>query len=341
MLVDAHLDLAYNAIRGRAVTQPANAQTPDEDGTPSVGLPDLRNGQLNLICGTIFCMPHLGDAITGYKTPDQAHAAAQQQIQWYHHQEQARELRLIRHADDLQDLLSDTRNPKPETRNPPLPALIILMEGADPIRTPAEAADWFNAGVRAVGLAWKQTRYAGGTGHPGPLTPEGIQLVHELDALGIIHDVSHLAEQSFWQLLDIASGPVMASHSNCRAIVPTDRQLSDDMIRALASRGGVIGINFYDKFLLPPGEYGTRPASLADVVRHIRHVCDLTGSANHVGIGTDMDGGFGAEHLPAEIRTSADLPRLADALSASEFTDAHIHAVLAGNWTQFFQRSVS
>jgi membrane dipeptidase len=341
MLVDAHLDLAYNAIRGRAVTQPANAQTPDEDGTPSVGLPDLRQGHVDLICGTLFCMPHLGDAITGYKTPDQAHAAAKQQLHWYHQQEQQNQIRIIRHATDLHDLppnTAETRNPKPETR---IPALIILMEGADPIRTPAEAADWFNAGVRAVGLAWKQTRYAGGTANPGPLTPEGIQLVHELDSLHIIHDVSHLAEQSFWQLLDTSSGPIMASHSNCRAIVPTDRQLSDDMIRALASRGGVIGINFYDKFLLPPSEYGTRPASLTDVVRHIQHICDLTGSANHVAIGTDMDGGFGAEHLPAEIHTSADLPMLADTLSTSGFTHAHIHAILAGNWTQFFQRSVS
>ncbi|MCY2954318.1 MAG: membrane dipeptidase [Planctomycetota bacterium] len=329
MLVDAHLDLAYNAVRGRAVTQPASSQTPNEDGTPSVSLPDLRNGQVNLICGTLFCMPHLGDAITGYKTPDQAHAAAKQQLHWYHQQEQQNEIRIIRHATDL---------PQQTSVNP---RVIVLMEGADPIRTPAETADWFNAGVRAVGLAWKQTRYAGGTANPGPLTPDGIQLVHALDALHIIHDLSHLAEQSFWQLLDIASGPVMASHSNCRDIVPTDRQLSDDMIRALASRGGVIGINFYDRFLLPPSEYGTRRASLADVVHHIQHICDLTGNANHVAIGTDMDGGFGAECLPSEIRTSADLPRLADTLSASGFTDAHIHNVLAGNWTQFFQRSVS
>ena len=110
--------------------------------------------------------------------------------------------------------------------------------------------------------------------------------------IGIIHDVSHLAEESFWQLLDISSGPVMASHSNCRAIVPTDRQLSDEMIGALISRGAVIGINFFDRFLLPPAEIGRR-ADLGDVVRHIRHICDLAGNAQHVGLGTDMDGGLG------------------------------------------------
>jgi membrane dipeptidase len=331
MFVDAHLDLAYNAVRGRAVTQPAIAQSRDEDGTPSVGLPDLRNGGVNLICGTLFCMPHVGGAANGYRTPDEAYAVARQQMDWYHRQERAGELRLIRKADDLGDVISETGV---------VPGVILLMEGADPIRGPGEAAEWFDAGVRAVGLAWKQTRYAGGTGSPGPLTAEGVELVGVLDALHIMHDVSHLAEQSFWQLLDISSGPVMASHSNCRAIVPTDRQLSDNMIRALASRGGVVGINFYDRFLLSPSEYGTRRACLLDVVRHIRHVCEVIGDAAHVAIGTDMDGGIGAEHLPCEICTSADLTRLGGALSSSGFSDAGIEGILAGNWTRFFRGSV-
>src|SRR5437764_14656313 len=104
---------------------------------------------------------------------------------------------------------------------------IMLLEGADPLRTPADVAAWHSAGLRIVGLAWRQTRYAGGTGAPGPLTNDAIALVKELDRFGIIHDASHLAEQSFWQLLDLTDGPVIASHSNCRSIVPTDRQSSD------------------------------------------------------------------------------------------------------------------
>jgi membrane dipeptidase len=210
------------------------------------------------------------------------------------------------------------------------------MEGADPIRTPAEAQFWFEAGVRIVGLAWKRTRYAGGTGAPGPLTGEGVELVRALDGCGMIHDVSHLAEESFWQLLDVSGGPVMASHSNCRAIIPTDRQLSDEMIRALAARGGVIGINFYDKFLLPPPEAGKRKAALADVVRQVRHVCDIAGDALHVGIGSDMDGGFGRENLPAEISTSADLPKLGELLEREKLTPQQVGDILAGNWLRFF-----
>ena len=132
------------------------------------------------------------------------------------------------------------------------------MEGADALRNEADVKHFFDAGMRIVGLAWKKTRAAGGTGQPGPLSDEGRDLVKILDRYKIIHDTSHLAEEAFWQLMDLATGPIIASHSNARALVPTDRQLSDDMIKALVKRGGVIGINFYDKFVMLPSDYGTR-----------------------------------------------------------------------------------
>jgi membrane dipeptidase len=212
------------------------------------------------------------------------------------------------------------------------------MEGADPLRAPADVRPWFDAGLRIVGLAWRNARYAGGTGHPGPITAEGLELVKELDRFGIIHDASHLAEESFWQLLDASGGPVIASHSNCRAIVPTDRQLSDDMIRAIVKRGGVIGINFFDRFLLTPGEYASkRRATLADVVVHVKHICDLAGTDWHVGLGTDMDGGLGRNEIPGEIVTAADLPNVGDALSAAGFGDDAVARIMAGNWLGYFR----
>jgi membrane dipeptidase len=325
LIVDAHLDLAYNALRGREVTKPAAAQTPEHgDGTPSVGLPDLRAGGVDLICATIFCEPAKGDH-NGYRTADEAHIQAQRQLRWYYKQVTDGLLDLITNPEQL------THAPRPGAQR-----AILLMEGADPFRAPDEVDDWFDAGLRIVGLAWKGTRMAGGTAEPGPLTDEGRALVKELDARGIIHDASHLAEESYWQLLDISRGPVMASHSNCRAIVPTDRQLSDDMIKAIAKRGGVIGINFFDKFLLRPAEHKTRRARLADVVEHLKHMCDLVGDAKHVGIGTDMDGGFGMENIPEEIRTSADMPRMADALRAGGFADADVEGIMGGNWVRFF-----
>ena len=325
LIVDAHLDLAYNALRGREITKPAAEQTPAlGDGAPSVGFPDLKQGGVDLICATIFCEPARGDH-TGYRTAEEARRQAQRQLQWYYKQVTDGLLSLVTSADQL------PRGPRPGAQ-----AAILLMEGADPFRTPDEVDDWFDAGLRIVGLAWKATRMAGGTGEPGPITDEGRVLIKELDARGIIHDASHLAEESFWQLLKLSSGPVMASHSNCRAFVPTDRQLSDEMIKAIAQRGGVIGINFFDKFLLKPHEYKTRRARLSDVVEHLKHMCDLIGNANHVGIGTDMDGGFGGENIPEEIRTSSDMPRIADALKNSGFPDADVEAILGGNWLRFF-----
>ncbi len=154
----------------------------------------------------------------------------------------------------------------------------------------------------------------------------------------MIHDASHLAEESFWHLLDVSGGPVIASHSNCRAIVPTDRQLSDAMIHAIVARDGVIGINFYDRFLLPPDQQGKRRATLEDVVHQIDYLCQLTGSADHVGIGTDMDGGLGREQIPQQIVSSADLPKLAKALSEAGFDHQSIRNVMGENWLRFFRR---
>jgi membrane dipeptidase len=329
-IVDAHLDLAYNALRGRDVLRPAVEQAADEEGVPSVGLPDLHAGNVAMICGTIYCEPSLKEGAPGYRTADEARAAAVEQYEWYRRREQDGLMRLVRNPDDVPTKASPT---------PPLPTL-LLMEGADPMRTPDDVPTWFDRGLRMIGLAWKRTRYAGGTGAPGPLTLEGVELVEALDEFGIIHDTSHLAEESFWQLLEISDGPVCASHSNCRAIVPTDRQLSDEMILAIVKRGGVIGINFYDKFLIPPAEYKTRRATLDDVILHIRHICDLAGSANHVAIGTDMDGGFGRDQIPHEIPTAAHLPKLAEAFHQSGFADDDVSAILGSNWLRFFRSNL-
>ncbi len=324
-IVDAHLDLSYNAIRGRDVTRAAKDQIADKEGIPTVGLPDLRAGNVDLICATIFCAPEAADG-PGYKTPEEASAMARAQWDWYRQREQCGDLQFVRSRDAI-------GNAKQQA--------ILLMEGADPIVSTDDVSWWFEQGLRIVGLAWRQTRYAGGTGAPGPITAPGVHLVNALDRVGIIHDASHLAEQSFRQLLEISSGPVIATHSNCRAIVPTDRQLSDEMILAIAARGGVIGINFFDKFLIPPEEYGKRRAKLSDVVRHISHICDLLGDARHVALGTDMDGGLGRDEIPQEITTSADLHRVGDALYAAGFNDQDVNGILADNWSGYFREHLA
>ena len=346
-IIDAHLDIAYNASRGRDPRMPAKDQPPFDKEIATVGLPDLHAGNVVLVCATIFCAPMGSGDPNGYRSIDEARSQALWQLAWYRSRIDEDLLRFVTHTSDsaltrgmgFQPMQSDEHGLK--TRATTMLPTILLLEGADPLRTPDDVKEWFDAGLRIVGLAWKQTRYAGGTGAPGPLTAEGRALVPELDRFGIIHDTSHLAQESFWQLLDTTSGPVIASHSNCRAIVGEgDRHLTDEMIRALARRGGVIGINFYDKFLIPKPEQGRRRATLADVVKHIQHICDLTGSVQHVGLGTDMDGGLGREQIPVEIQSSADLPRVADALAEAGFSDQGVSAILSDNWCRSFQRSL-
>ena len=323
-IVDAHLDLSHNALAGRDVLRPAAEQPADDGGIPTVGLPDLDRGGVGLVCATIFCAPAY-DGHAGYRTADEARAEGRRHLAWYADHIAGGHFRLVLRGGDLEDAGAGGQR------------AILLLEGADPLADERDVAEWHAGGLRVVGLAWRGTRHAGGTGCPGPLTAEGRGLVRHLDAVGMIHDASHLAEQSFWDLMGLTDGPVMASHSNCRAIVPTDRQLSDEMARAVFERGGVVGLNFFDKFLLPPDQYKKRRATLADVATHAKHLCDLAGDAAHVGLGTDMDGGLGRDEIPVEVTTSGDLPRVADALSAAGFDDAAVAGIMGRNWDRFFR----
>lgn len=344
-VADAHLDLAYNVRRGRDITRRAREQPvvgEREAETATVGLPDLRRGGVGLICATIFCQPQTSDT-AGYADHEGALAQAREQLDTYQRLWKEGQLRPV-----LERAQLPSAAPPTGPTEGAIP-MVLLIEGADAISLASEsndasAAAWHDAGARMVGLAWGRTRYAGGTGAAGPLPAEGRRLVGELDDAGFIHDASHLAEESLDDLLALAARPICASHSNCRAVVghdPRGRHLDDRHIRAIAARGGVIGVVLYDRFLLPPEELAHRRATWADVVRHIDHMCQLTGGCGNFGIGSDLDGGFGREHVPEELETIADLPELAGALSDAGFADADIARIMGGNWLEFFRRSLA
>jgi membrane dipeptidase len=332
-IVDAHLDLAYNVGRGRDVTKPAREQPIAENEIATVGFPDLRAGGVSLVFATIFCQPQT-QKHAGYTSPAEAHEQALVQLKQYDAWFAAGELKRRSNKDP---------NPLPAYRERG-PEAVLLLEGAEAIRTPADVQMFYDRGVRLVGLSWQRTRYAGGTATPGPLTPAGREIVREFDRLGIVHDASHLAERSFWDLFNFTDKLIVASHSNCRSIVksdPNERHMTDAMIRAIAERGGVIGINFFDRFLMPFDEYGKRRCNLDDVVAHVKHICNLTGSDEYVGIGTDMDGGLGREQIPVEIETASDMPRVAEKLAAAGFSEAAVGKVMGGNWLRVVQSAFS
>jgi membrane dipeptidase len=347
MIIDAHLDIAYNEwALGRDFFLPALDKRAREAGTNpaqkedlcTVGVPDLQSAGVGLVIASIFTEPaRSSDQRAGfvYTTPEEAEAQGTRQVECYRRICIDPRLMPITKRSDL-DTLLQARTQRP------LIGLMMEMEGADPILSPADVAVWWERGVRQVGLAWAYgSRYCGGNAQPGPLTPAGADLLHEMEDAGMILDVSHLAEQSFWQALAVFHGPIVASHANCRVLVPGERQLSDDMIKAIAERDGVIGVVLFNRFLKPGWtlEQGKQAVTLANVLQHIDHICQLAGNAQHVGIGSDLDGGFGTEATPAEIDTSADLRLLAPALIAAGYRDA-VDGIMGGNWLHFLQRSL-
>jgi membrane dipeptidase len=165
-----------------------------------------------------------------------------------------------------------------------------------------------------------------------------------MERLGIILDATHLCDDSFRDALDHFGGAVWASHSNCRSLVPHNRQFADDQIRELIQRDAVIGAAF-DAWMLVPGwiRGETTPegtgVSLATVADHIDHVCQIAGDALHAGIGSDLDGAFGREQCPADVHTIADLSNLPGILKTRGYSDADVENIAHGNFVRLLRRA--
>ena len=332
---DAHLDLAYLAECGRDMAAPLDQSTGPHPPA-AVTFPSLASGRVEACLGTIFTEAIDPGGEAGYATiaypagdADAAHRAGCRQLDRYARWR----------ADGLIRFLNDDRSDGPA---PPI-ALGVLIECADPIRTPDELPWWVERGVVAVGMAWwKSSRYAGGNGTDGPLTAMGRELVEAMDELGVVHDLSHLSQRATDELLAATDRPVIASHSNCRSLIDggNQRHLTDETIAEIGRRGGVIGLNLCSPFLVQAGEAGgpergTR-AAIDDCVRHVEHICAIQGDRRGVGLGSDMDGGFSADHLPTGITQPADLDLITDALKAHGWPKDDLHGFAFDNWSRFF-----
>jgi membrane dipeptidase len=359
LIVDAHEDLAWNALtfgrdysRSALATREAerNSAAPLHNGHTLLGLPEYLLGHVAVVFSTLFAAPLRRkegewDALT-YADAREAHRRYAEQLDYYERLVASREheqFTLIRGRHDLEAVLATWAGEALSRRRV---GLVPLMEGADGIREPREAEWWMERGVRIVGLAWAATRYAGGTGEPGPLTADGRRLLEVMADLGLILDLAHASDESFLEALERFEGTVIVSHANPRARLkePTrpERHLSDDMLRGLAERGGVIGIVPYNRFLKSgwtPND-GKQAVTLDVVVEMIDHVCQVTGSAAHVGLGSDFDGGFGVESVPAEIDTVADLQKLGPALRARGYAETDVAGVLGQNWIERLRRGL-
>jgi membrane dipeptidase len=318
VLVDGHEDLALNALSGRdylgstALEIRASEPADPPGGRCMLSLADWRRAGIGVVFATIAVIPaeHGFPGEQVYRTPDEARAAALSQLAIYEEWEGSGDVLIVEKADDL---LGDPVS------------LVLLMENADPILDVDDLAVWRDAGVRIIGPAWHSNRFSGDTREPGPLTPLGRDLVRSLAANGMALDVTHMAEEAIVEALELHDGPVCATHAHSRRTANIERLLSDDVVREIAAREGIVGVMPVNWALQEGWRRGDPRVPLERVVDAVH---DLGVDERHIAIGTDWDGGQGAESAPAGMETIGDLPRLRDALG---------DAILGGNWLRWLR----
>ena len=216
------------------------------------------------------------------------------------------------------------------------------MKGAEPVSEPKQLEEWLEFGIRVVAPAWQQTRYAVSANSDGGLTLLGYELLDVMAGFNVLLDISAMSERAAADALDAYEGAIIASHSNPRHFHDSPRCLSDEQILRLAERDGVMGIMVYNRFLRKdwhPRDH-KRQVKLAHWVDAVDHVCQLTGSVAHVGLGSDIDGGYRYKALPAEIDTSSDLWLLTRALRERGFSEDESAAILGENMLRKLKESL-
>jgi membrane dipeptidase len=351
LIVDAHLDLSMNALEwNRDLTRPIDEirsrerdlkDKPDR-GRGTVSFGEMRRGRVGLCVATqIARYVTANNPLPGWHSPAQAWAATQGQLAWYRAMEERGELVQIHDREALDRHLGRWRD---AATGAPI-GYVLSLEGADSLVTLVHLERAYVHGLRAVGPAhYGPGVYANGTGAHGDMGMRGRELLREMERLGIILDVTHLCDESFRDALDHFRGPVWASHSNCRSLVPNGRQFSDDQIRELVRRDAVIGVAF-DAWMLVPGwvRGETMPeragVTLATVANHIDYICQIAGNARHCGIGSDLDGAFGREQCPSDVHTIADLARLPALLAARGYSGEDVQQIAHGNFVRFLRNA--
>ncbi len=319
-------------------------------------LPEMRRGKIaGSLVKVVGRIKRPNSPLWGYSSGDAAYAAAQGHLAYYRSLARRGEARLLRTRSEFAEHFAQWAAVDAtggDTATLPI-GFVLGMEGADPILWPEQAADWWADGLRVVSLThYGVSSYAHGTGTAGGLTPQAKPLLQAMARLGMILDLTHLADESFWPALDLFDGPVLASHQNCRALVPGERQFSDEQLHALIVRGGVIGVSMDTWMLYSDGKldwakagiterrelFAREAVTLAQVADHIDHICQLAGNADHAAIGGDTDGQGGVEGAPADVDTVADYQHLAAILARRGYDQRAIEQIMVGNWLRFYTR---
>jgi membrane dipeptidase len=213
-------------------------------------------------------------------------------------------------------------------------AAVLAIEGGEALEGDLGVLRMLHRlGVRSIGLTWNErNNIADGVGDcrsGGGLSEFGAQVIAEMNRLGILVDVSHLSDPGFWDVIEISKFPIIASHSNSRAVCKHRRNLTDDQIKALAKNGGVMGMNFSASFVRSDGQ-----AKLSDLLDHIDHIVQLVGPW-HVGLGSDFDG---ISASPEELTDASQMPLITAGLVKRGYSNADIRLILGGNYLRVFEQ---
>lgn len=351
LIFDAHLDLSMNAMEwNRDLRLPIaelNSREQGMDDKPdrgnaTVSFGELKRGNIGLVVATqIARYVEKGSSLPGWYSPEQAWAQTQGQLAWYRAMEKDGHMRMIKTKTDLEEhiiLWNDETNKS----NKPI-GFLLSLEGADSLIDLSYLEYAYEQGLRAVGPAhYGPGRYANGTDSNGRLNAKGIALLREMERLNVILDATHLNDDAFWDAMDGFNGPIWASHNNCRALVNHNRQFSDDMIKILISKKAVIGVALDAWMMVPRWVRGvsdpkTMNCSLEVMANHIDHICQLAGNTNHVGVGSDLDGAFGKEQCPYDLKTIADMQLVFDILSQRGYSEDALDKIAHLNWINFLR----
>ncbi|MHB1920616.1 MAG: dipeptidase [Chitinophagaceae bacterium] len=352
LIFDAHLDLSMNAMEwNRDLTQPIErirsrekdwTDKPDR-GKGTVCLPEMRKGRIGICVATQIARYVQSDhPLPGWNSTRQAWAQTQGQLAWYQAMEEAGEMVQIRDLFTLEKQVQLWLTHSETT----LPiGYILSLEGADSLVQVQDLEKAYSRGLRAVGPAhYGPGVYAFGTDSQGGLGHAGRALLKKMQELNIILDATHLCDISFWEALKHFQGPVWASHNNCRALVDHNRQFSDEQIKVLIERDAVIGTAL-DAWMLTPGWIRGQSTperenvTLSRALDHMDRICQLAGNSLHIGIGTDLDGGFGREQCPADLETICDLNKIPELLLQRGYQEQDIRNILYENFLRFLRRA--
>ena len=322
------------------------------DAYAMASLPEMRKAQIAAaLVKVVSCVKRPGHPHGEYRTQNLAYAASMGQLAYYRLLASQGEAAILGTREAFASHV-DAWSIATDYSELPV-GFVIGMEGADAIVWPEQVHEWWDNGLRVVSLShYGFSAYSHGTatGTDGGLFPPARPLLEEMDKLGMILDVSHTSDASVREELEIFGGPLLASHQNCRAVTPGERQQPDDILKAVIDRGGVIGASM-DTWMIYKGGldwsgripspwevFPRESVTLEDYVDHIDHVCQLAGSSEHAAIGGDTDGQGGVPEAPFEIDTVVDYQRVAEVLSARGYKDDDVENVMYRNWQRFFEK---